>query len=113
VTDRRRVRGTKKITYEGQTFDSTREFKRWRELVLLERAGEIVSLERQYPIYLQGRDGPIQTPTGKPMRYIADFHYIDLRTGLWVIEDAKGFKTETYEMKKAILAAMGVKIQEV
>jgi hypothetical protein len=113
VTDKRRVRGTKRITFEGQTFDSKREFERWRQLVLLEKAGEIVSLERQYQIPLMGRDGAIKTPTGRTMRYIADFRYIDLRTGLWVIEDAKGHPTDTYLLKKAILEAMNIKIREV
>jgi hypothetical protein len=114
MTDKRRVRGTKRITFEGQTFDSKREFERWRQLVLLEKAGEIVSLERQYEILLMGRDKAIKTPIGRTMRYIADFRYIDLRTGLWVIEDAKGgYHTETFTLKRAILQAMGIEVKVV
>lgn len=110
MRDKRRVRGTKKIHHDGMIFDSTREFKRWKELQLLEKAGEITSLERQYRIELYGRDGPILTPTGRKMTWTADFRYIDLRTGLWVIEDAKGFPTEVFKLKRAILAAQGIKI---
>ena len=47
------------------------------------------------------------------MHYVADFVYRDLTTGREVIEDAKGHKTETYLMKKAILAAQGVTVEEV
>ena len=41
-----------KTTIEGITFDSKREARRWQELKLLERAGEIERLERQVPFSL-------------------------------------------------------------
>ena len=37
----RRKYGNKKIQAYGQVFDSKKEFHRWSELSLLERAGEI------------------------------------------------------------------------
>ncbi len=96
----------------GLSFDSKREAKRYAELRLLEIAGEIAGLERQVSIELQGRDGPLLTPTGRVKRYIADFRYTDVRTGLTIWEDAKGFKTPEYEMKKAVLKAQGIEVKE-
>lgn len=111
---RGRVRGTQKTVVDGIKFDSKREAKRWSELQLLERAGEISNLQRQVPFPLFGRDDPIQTPTGRQMRYIADFVYTDNRlSGATVVEDAKGWATDVYKIKKAILAAQGVEVKEV
>ena len=108
-----RVKGYKRTVVDGQTFDSKREAKRYQELLLLERSGEIGNLERQVKIELYGRDGPIKTPTGRNMTYVADFRYVDWsKNGITVIEDAKGHKTDTYKMKKAILAAQGISILE-
>jgi len=105
--------GAKKATVDGVKFSSKREAKRWLELQLLSKAGEIKDLRRQAKIALLGRHDIIRTPTGRAAYYVADFIYIDNRTGLEVIEDAKGFKTKEYLLKKAILAAQGVTIVEV
>lgn len=105
--------GNKKVIFDGMTFDSQRECSRWQGLRFLEAARHIANLERQVPIELMGQNGPILTPTGRKMRYVADFKYFDVRTGAVVIEDAKGFKTPEYKIKAAILAAMGLKVVEV
>lgn len=105
--------GAKKVVVDGIRFDSKREAKRWSDLLILERAGEITNLERQVPIGLMGQNAPIMTDSGKQVRrYIADFRYQD-KNGVTVIEDAKGFPTEGYKIKRAILAAMGVEVREV
>ena len=112
--DKRRVRGTRRETVDGITFDSKREAKRYRELKLREKAGEITNLECQVPIPLFGRNDAIRTPTGKQMRYIADFSYVDWTlNGARVLEDAKGWPTDVYRIKKAILDAQGIEINEV
>ena len=80
----------KRTVLDGIGFDSKREAKRWAELCLLERAGEIADLRRQVPLALEGRDGPLLTRTGRRMRLTVDFAYTDLRTGLTIYEDAKG-----------------------
>lgn len=107
-----RVRGAKRTQSDGFDFDSRKEAGRWSQLKFLEQAGEIRDLRRQVPVELVGRDGPILTPTGRPMRYICDFVYEDGRLG-WatVYEDSKGHKTETFNMKRAILAAQGVEVE--
>ena len=103
----------KPIEVDGIKFASRREAKRWGELQLLQRAGEITDLRRQVKIELTGRDGPILTPTGRKAKYVADFVYVDRRNGLEIIEDAKGFKTPEYSLKRAVLAAQGITIKEV
>jgi hypothetical protein len=109
-----RVIGARRVHVPGEGwFDSHREAARFQELRLLERGGEIRDLRRQVPIKLMGQGGPIETQTGKPMRYVADFTYVDARTDLPVIEDAKGHATDVFKIKKAILAAMGVQVREV
>lgn len=97
-------------TVDGIRFDSKKEARRWCELKLLEKAGEISNLERQVPIPLYGKEGPILTDSGKRQRtYVADFRYCDSRlNGAVVIEDAKGFETPEFKLKKAILAAQNV-----
>lgn len=105
--------GAKKATVDGVNFSSKREAKRWSHLQLLLRAGEIKDLRRQTKIALIGRSDMIRTPTGRVAHYVADFVYIDNRTGLEVIEDAKGYPTPEYKLKRAILAAQGVQIVEV
>lgn len=92
---------------DGIKFDSRREARRWKELTLLVRAGEITGLERQvkFPLLVLG------AVLG---HYIADFVYSDRRSGRQVIEDAKGMKTPMYRWKKKHLAAQtGIQIREV
>lgn len=100
-------------TVDGITFDSKREAQRWSELRLLERAGKIRDLQRQVPIELEGRDGPLLTRTGRTMRLTLDFAYFDVALGLTVYEDAKGYPTRDYEVRKAVAAAQGVEVKEV
>lgn len=103
--------GSRATTLDGIRFASKREATRWAQLMLLARAGEIGDLERQYPIPLEGKNGPILTPTGRHMRYVADFRYFDIPRKAWVVEDAKGFATPEFRIKRAILAAMGMEVR--
>jgi hypothetical protein len=103
----------KPVTIDGIRFPSKKEAARWFQLVLLQRAGEISGLARQVPILLHGELGPIKTPTGRNAVYKADFTYTDAKTGSKVIEDAKGYQTPEYKLKRAILAAQGIEIREV
>ena len=96
--------GNKKITFNGMTFDSQKEFNRYGELMLLQRAGRINDLRRQVPYLLiptqkDGRGRVIFRET----KYIADFVYFDRDRNRWVVEDVKGLKTEAYRLKKKIM----------
>jgi hypothetical protein len=103
---------SRKITVDGITFDSRKEYRRFCELSLLERAGEITDLQRQVKFELipsQRIDGKV---VERPCTYIADFVY--KQAGETVVEDTKGYRTTDYIIKrKLMLWVHGIRIQEV
>lgn len=123
----KRKYGNKKIQAGGQVFDSKKEYKRFCELSLLERAGEITNLQRQVPFLLipeqrapstevykkgsragQPKPGPVLE---RKVVYIADFVYQE--NGETVVEDTKGIKTKEYIIKrKLLLYRYGIRIKE-
>ena len=80
------------------TYDSKKEARRHRELLLLERAGKITNLERQVKFELIPKQDGESACT-----YVADFVYKNVDTGERVVEDTKGFKTEVYRIKKKLM----------
>lgn len=96
----------KKVTIDGIRFDSQHEANRWCELKLMERSGLISELERQVKFVLIAK-----SEHGRAIHYIADFTY--RQDGRLIIEDAKGFKTDVYRLKKRMMAEMGLEIVEV
>lgn len=114
---------SKKITRNGITFDSKKEARRYGELLLLERAGEITDLQRQVefvlipaqrdPDTIGVRGGVKKGRTIElAVKYIADFVYKE--NDKTVVEDTKGFKTKDYIIKrKLMLYIHGIKIKEI
>ena len=115
-------------TFDGIEFDSRKEARRWTELKLLERAGEIKDLQRQVKyILIPAQYETIERYSKKGERlkdgtklierecsYVADFVYTDLRTGKKVVEDTKGVKTKDYIIKrKLMLFVYKIKIKEI
>lgn len=122
--------GARKTVVDGITFDSKKEANRYRELKLLEKAGEICCLRLQVPfelipaqyeetreVYTKGAN------KGKPKRgkciekavtYIADFVYttcephpdggvrINKRISKEIVEDVKGMRTPVYIIKRKL-----------
>ena len=88
----------KKTEVDGFIFDSRAEARRYSELILAERAGEISNLSLQ-PVF------PIIVNEKKIGKYIADFQYTD-RDGNRVIEDVKGVSTPVYRLKKKLVEAI-------
>lgn len=111
----------KKVCLDGQEFDSRKEAKRYAELKLLLRAGEIKDLDRQVRIELvpaQYVDDPTaqrgKRCVERAVDYVADFVYTDNRTGEKVVEDTKGFKTKDYIIKRKLARYIkGIAIKEV
>lgn len=102
----------KKTEVDGITFDSKREAKRYSELKLLERAGQIdtLTLQPKFTIFPSQRrdDGKAE----RPCVYIADFMYRE--NGVFVVEDVKGMKTPDYIIKrKAMLSIHGISVREI
>lgn len=101
----------RKVTRDGETFDSVKEYRRFCELRLLERAGAVTDLRRQVKIELI----PAQRIDGKVVEracsYVADFVYQE--NGQQVVEDAKGMRTQEYRLKrKLMLWVHGIRIRE-
>lgn len=97
----------KRTEVDGITFASMKEARRYQELKLLEKAGEIRQLVLQ-PSYPLDAFGVESRPIGV---YRADFSYqkqvrdrLDNGVGVrgWreVVEDVKGFRTPLYRWKK-------------
>lgn len=107
---KRRQKYGNRITHVGgERFDSAKEARRWQELCLLVRAGEIRDLRRQvaYPLVVNGM---------LVASFVADFVYVE--GGQVVVEDVKGGTTkatrpERYRLKKKLMLAIhGVEIRE-
>jgi hypothetical protein len=107
----------RKVIVDGLKFDSIKEAKRWRELCLLYRAGEIGEVERQVEFVLiptqRTRTTDGKTKTERAVKYRADFVYLD-KNGRQVVEDVKGVRTKEYILKrKMMLFFRGIAIREV
>jgi len=94
-----------KTVVDGIKFDSKKEAKRYQELKLLEKAGEITDLELQprFNLIVNGK---------KICAYIADFRYTS--RDKTIIEDVKGMRTPIYKLKKKLMkACLDIDIEEV
>jgi len=99
-----------KTVVDNITFDSKLEAKRYGELKLLEKAGEIseLQLQQKFPLVTLTRQKTIALIG----RYIADFTYQD--GGNLTVEDTKGMATPLYKWKrKHFEAQYGIKITEI
>jgi hypothetical protein len=99
------------VYLNGKKFDSVKEAKRYRDLTLLESAGEIRDLQTQVKFELiPKQDGE------RACNYIADFTYYEKnRNGEWlyVVEDCKGMRVEPYKIKrKLMLYLKNIRIRE-
>ena len=104
----------KKITVNGQVFDSKKEANRYQELLLLEKAGVIKNLSRQVKFVLipSQRDEATGKVIERECSYRADFEYTE--DGKTIVEDVKGFRTKEYIIKRKLLLWLyGTKIREV
>lgn len=115
-------------TTDGIVFDSCKEARRWEQLLLLQRAGEITDLQRQVTYELipaQYETIERYSKTGKRLQdkvklverkveYVADFVYHDSKSGELIVEDTKGVRTKDYVIKRKLMYAVyGIKIREV
>lgn len=103
---------SKKAVVNGIVFDSRKEVRRYIELKMLERAGEISDLQRQVKYNLIPAQKQGKKTIERACDYYADFVY--RRDGCVIVEDTKGVRTPEYIIKrKLMLWVHGIKIQEV
>lgn len=119
--------GNKQVLYDGKLFPSKRECERYKNLKFLESEGEITDLKTQVPYELipaayetyerYGKNGK-RLKDGRrciqrAVTYKADFVYKD-KDGITVVEDAKGYKTKEYILKKKMmLNTYNIRIREI
>lgn len=87
---------------DGEKFDSKREYARFQQLKLLERAGKISGLKRQVVFEL----APALVINGKKkraLRYYADFLYLEQPGNQLVVEDSKGVRTKEFIIKQHLM----------
>lgn len=113
---RNKYHAKKYVSFDGIEHDSVKEGKRWEELLLLQMAGEINTLLRQFPFTLlhsqRDKKGKV---IERPIKYIADFTYYT-KDGEYVVEDVKSDATKTDEYiikRKLMLYFFGIRIKEV
>lgn len=87
----------KKITLDGKTFDSKKEAERYKVLKMLENANIISNLSRQVPFELIPKQ-----KDERAVKYIADFMYVETKTGKIIVEDVKGYRTDVYKIKRKL-----------
>lgn len=108
----------KKVSYNGETYDSVKEYRRHDELKLLQRAGKISGLERQVKFELipSQRDPVTNKVLLRGVSYVADFVYE--KDGQRIVEDVKGYRGggayAIFQLKKKMMLYLrGILIQEV
>ena len=106
----------RKVELDGFAFDSQKEARRYTELKLLVRVGEISELELQKSFVLAESVKFNNEPRAKPdIRYVADFAYME--NGVMIVEDVKSKATKSlpvYRMKKHLMMSVhGIEIQEI
>ena len=76
---------------DGIKFASKKEAKRYHDLKCMQKEGGILFFLRQVPIYIPGG-----------IKYVCDFQ-VFWTDGSVTFEDVKGFKTDTYILKKKLV----------
>lgn len=98
-----------KTTVDNIVFDSKKEAGRYVILRASERAGAIHNLTRQVRV-------PVHVNGELICHWIADFRYLDVKSGALVYEDVKSEHTRklpVYRLKKKLVAACcGIEILE-
>ncbi len=108
----------KKVSYNGESYDSVKEYRRHDELKLLQRAGKISGLERQVKFELipSQRDPETKKVLLRGVSYVADFVYE--KDGQRIVEDVKGYRGggayAIFQLKKKMMLYLkGILIEEV
>ena len=89
----------KKVQIDMYVFDSIAESRRYKELALLEKAGEIENLQLQ-PKFLLQESFKKNGKTYRKIEYIADFMYEE--KGKVIVEDVKGMETKEFKIKRKL-----------
>jgi len=76
-----------------ERYDSIKEYERWGELQLLEKAGTISKLKKQIPLVVYPAFNDRKGRKHRAVTYKADFVYME--NGREIVEDVKAFDERT------------------
>lgn len=107
----------KPVTFDGIRYDSKNEMLRHNFLKMMEQAGEISNLRyhvnytlipkgvADVTLHFPDGDRHIQMKFDRERFYEADFVYIN-KNGEEIVEDFKGFETDTFKQKRILFRAI-------
>ena len=105
----------KKTEYNGKMYSSKKEAKRAMELNIMRLSGRIAELREQV-VYILAPSVVVQGRKRPPMKYVADFEYMDMTKPIGerlIVEDCKGFRTAVYNLKRHLMMSVhGIEIFE-
>lgn len=84
----------KPVEDDGQKFASTLEWKYFRHLKMLQKAGEVLFFTRNVPFYLPGGG-----------KYVVDYEIFNSDGSVRFV-DVKGLELETFKIKKRIVESV-------
>lgn len=105
----------KKVSFNGEIFDSKRELITYVKLLNYKQQGLIKDLKRQVPFILIPKQYETQIVNirGKPkekkvlleqeVKYIADFTFYRTSDNMFCVVDSKGVKTKEYIIKRKLM----------
>ncbi len=92
--------GNRKVDIDGYTFASEAEARRYGQLCLFVRAGEIRALKVHPKYLLQEAFTDAGGKRWSAINYVADFEYYE--NGQIVVEDVKGVETAVWRIKRKL-----------
>ena len=101
----------KAVEIDGIRFDSQREARRYQDLKILQRIGDISELELQPVFPLECGDAPVRYDSGRQAKYIADFRYRN-KEGEIIVEDVKGMDTPQSKLMVKAQYCIEVKVSK-
>lgn len=119
--------GNKKVVVDGIEFDSRKEGNYYLYLKQLQDNGEIANLRLQVPyeiipavwgektVQLKTKTKTVQYSIQRATYYVADFVYIDVKTGTEHVVDVKGRTaplTKEFQLKQKMMRAfLGITVE--
>ena len=94
IPGKRNKYGNKKLEFDKKKFASKKELSRYKTLKAMVELNVISDLRLQQTFVLteQGKRNPMTGKAIIPVKYIADFVYVDNDTGKTIVEDVKGYR---------------------
>lgn len=96
IIKRKSKYGNKRTIIKGIEFHSKKEGFRYLELCSLVKSGNIKDLRLQVKYEFE-KNGRVFSS------YKADFVYFDIKKGVYIVEDVKGYRTDMYRLKKNMM----------